>query len=61
MLEGDLIAGKRPLKPDEVGLLEETKDYVVYPVLVPTPAPVAASGALASVLPEQGATRRAFI
>jgi hypothetical protein len=46
---------KRPLKPDEPELLEETKDYVFYPVLVRTHELAAASGASASILPEQAA------
>jgi hypothetical protein len=53
-----VVVSKRLLKPDDLELLEETRDYVFYPVLVPTPAPAVASMASTSILPEQAANRR---
>jgi hypothetical protein len=47
--------GRRPLKPDEPDLLEEMKDYVFYPVIVPTPEQASTGGSSDSTLPEQTA------
>jgi hypothetical protein len=51
-----MIVGRRPLKPDEPELLEETKDYVFYPTILLAPGQVTAGGSSASTLPERAAT-----
>jgi hypothetical protein len=51
-----VVMRKRPLKPDEQELLEETKDYVVCPVLVPTMPQAVTETTDDSALPEQGTT-----
>jgi hypothetical protein len=51
----EVVVSERPLKSDEVDILEETKDYVIYLIFVPTPPPTKSSETAASVMLEQSA------